>query len=125
MLALSRTGKRDELEARLWRGQLDVLFPLIESERVTFVDMMEPQLEAILENEKIEQFGRQVTDPYDLEIGTLRYLTVRSANRLYPPEAFMRDRLKLLRDCRNNLAHHTTCEPERVTSPLREKPISR
>ncbi len=119
--SLLRSNNLQSLSHRLWRAQLMVAFALIEEERVAFIKKYEVVVKACL---PIKQYRENITDPYDVELGTLVYLTQdkdeNDQRRLYIPEATDYERLHFLRDLRHKLAHMKTCTPEEMTRLLAE-----
>lgn len=140
--ALIRSGRRDDMTGSLWETQLQVLFPLLEYERIEFirhfydaiqVGLKEPYLDPDPKKpgpHYIKQLGERVCNPFDAEIGTLYRMNhlrmYRDSNLylLYLQEEADRNRLKLLRDMRNSIAHLTACTTESVTEFLNQYPYS-
>lgn len=119
VLTLLRENRITELSQRLWTAQIQVLFPILEMQRIKIIKRLYNKLQAILNTEVIEQFGQKVTTPYELEFGTLVFLMAKhdnSGNRcLYIPDETLRNAIINLRECRNLLAHrHQCCSPEQV-----------
>lgn len=138
--ALLEAGRRPELEMRVWRAQVQILFPMVEYEHVAFVRRFFEKIKAALREgyvdrkhglhgtQYITKLGERVTDPYDVEIGTLYLMNkLRSAQDesmflLYLYEGTDRDRLALLRDVRNQLAHVNVCPAGIVNSFMEDYP---
>lgn len=115
---------------QIWKAQLQVLFPLIEIERVSFIERYREQIrEALSEkyydfgtkrSQIIYQFGEIINNPNDAELGTIYRMTKlkREADStqylLYIPSEQSRSRIELLRDLRNALAHGDSCPFEKV-----------
>ena len=115
VLALFRSRNLLELKKRIWAAQLEVLFPLIEKQRLELVDAYRPQFEREI-NRGLRQFDGVVEKPEDVELGTMVYLL---ASRLVDiPEYEVRGRIHALRDCRNLLAHREICNLDQVASLL-------
>ena len=116
---LLRTHDLSALTHRLWKAQVQVAFPLVEEERVAFVRKYEDAINVCL---PIRQLRFEIDDPYDVELGTLVYLTQdRDENdlrRLHISNLEDYRRLHFLRDMRNKLAHKSLCSPEEITSLL-------
>ncbi len=115
VLALCRAGKKAKLRERVWAGQIEVLFPLIERQRLEIVDEHRIQLDAEIKH-GLMQFDNPVEKPEDIELGTMVYLM--SARRLNIPSYEMRERIHLLRNCRNQLAHRDICNLDQVKALL-------
>lgn len=101
----------------LWEAQLECLFPLIESERLEIVDRHAEQLDELCEEGLVDAFDEPMESRYDIEVGTLYWLS----NGGCPYRMRLRDcadderaRIRVLRDCRNLLAHHHVVPEEIV-----------
>lgn len=114
--ALCRSNREDNLEKRLWGAQIEVLFPLIEAERVRIIEGLEYPLNHLIHEKRVTQFDEVVDNAYDIELGTLTYLM--GSGKLDVPDPQLRSRIFLLRDCRNNLAHRDCCSLEQVNKLL-------
>ncbi len=70
----------------------------------------------------MEQFGAAVTDPAEVELGTLCYMmrcrVSGDYRMLYIPEEADRERIRFLHECRNKLAHMNCCAPGQVAALL-------
>lgn len=109
--AVSGSGCDEEASLRLWTGQLEVLYPIIERERIEIVDRYRDRLDELVA-EGIEQFKGQVKESDDIEYGTLSYLI--ATHRLVVDDATTRQRIGELRTCRNLLAHRTPLDLDHV-----------
>jgi len=119
VLNLSRSGDEDALRKRIWKAQIQTLLPAIEFERNLFVEQNYELLRSTLSENSIEQFKVHLTDPADIEIGTLSYLldsNIISSERF--PNLNIRKRISFLRKCRNQLAHAHCCSDEQVAELL-------
>lgn len=112
VLDLCRTQAISDLRKRIWEGQLETIFPLIEFERLNIIDKYRNQLKRELES-GIVQFDRRIDDPDDIELGTLVYLCV--SRRIDVEDSEVYRRIHFLRDCRNFLAHRKICSVEDVS----------
>lgn len=143
---LIREEKTDELQKLLWKAQLEILFPLLEYERLDLIDGYADEIRRGLQEayadpdprkpgpHYITQYmegGRErITDPYDAEIGTLwrmnhlRMFRDGSLYLFYVPEGADRERLDLLHSIRNTLAHVKPCQPEQTAAFLNGCPYS-
>jgi hypothetical protein len=122
---LIRQNNFDELQHRVWKAQLQIVFALIEIERIAFITKWKQAIEEALNTPYwdyqsgkscyIKQYGERLTNPFDAEIGTLDYmLHLRKNNNtteylLYIPYDVDRQRLELLHSIRNSLAHMKAC----------------
>lgn len=117
-----RTGGTAELWRRIWTAQIQVLFPLIELERQKLIEKWHDSIEEALQENHVEQFGAAVTDPAEVELGTLCYMmrcrVSGDYRMLYIPEEADRERIRFLHECRNKLAHMNCCAPGQVAALL-------
>jgi hypothetical protein len=124
-LTAARRGDWHSIEVSVWQAQLEVLFPLIESERLRIVDSLAPDLWPLINQGSITQYNAKVNNPRDVELGTLVYLMAKREGNgervLYVPDVAIRKRIHLLHDCRNNLAHGDCCSPAQVDQLLEDK----
>lgn len=118
ILAFTRREDKAELERRIWAAQLEVLFPVIEAQRLEIIDLLEGPLYECLQTCGIRQYGETLQNPRDMELGTLCYLMAhRRPNgffELYVPNEELRARILFLRECRNKLAHGNRCTPAEI-----------
>lgn len=117
-----RNRNFSELEHRIWSAQIQVLFPIIEMERVSMIHKYEKEIQQILESERINQYNEILKNAIDVELGTLCYLMSRKDCNglylLYISNEIDRERIKFLHECRNKLAHASCCSPEQVCELL-------
>lgn len=110
-----RNNNKKELEQRLWKAQVQVLFPLIEMERIKIIESYYRELQTTIEQKHIEQYGEKITKPIQLELGTLCFLM----NRYYCiRDKDARERISFLHKCRNHLAHAHCCSTSEVCELL-------
>ncbi len=119
ILCLCRNGELEKLAHRLWAAQVQVLFPRIELERAALVAKWSPAIRSALENNRIYQYGERLSEPIDVELGTLCYMMGCRSDEddkyiLYIPDDADRARIRFLHECRNSLAHADCCSPEQV-----------
>lgn len=110
-----RNNNKKELEQRLWKAQVQVLFPLIEMERIKIIESYYRELQTTIEQKHIEQYGEKITKPIQLELGTLcflmnRYSCIRDKDA--------RERISFLHKCHNHLAHAHCCSTSEVCELL-------
>lgn len=86
---------QNELLRRIWRGQVGVLFPFIEEQRVRLLEQLRPFLDVPLTT----PFGT-ITDIHDLEIGHI-YYQVKNLPKPHKTEPL----LKSLKNIRDTIAH--------------------
>ncbi len=124
VLSLVRARNVDELSRRVWEAQVEVLFSLLETRRLSVVTRLGERLNDLVESGKVEQYGTRVTDVEDIEPGTLVYLMSaldeNGMRKLYVPEEDLRQEIHLIRDCRNALAHHKACAWPQVATLLQQ-----
>lgn len=112
-----------ELLHRIWTAQIQVLFPIIELERQKLVEKWHSTISDALKDNEVVQFGSVLTDPAEVELGTLCYMMSYKVygdyRMLYIPEDADRERIRFLHECRNKLAHMNCCTPDEVTNLLR------
>lgn len=117
-----RANKTSELFHRIWKSQIQVLFPLIELERQSLVKKWHDSIDASLHSYSVTQFGVRITDPVDIELGTLSFMMSCKVDNdlrmLYIPDEADRNRIRFLHECRNKLAHMDCCKPDEITSLL-------
>ena len=118
-----RNGDIALLEHRLWSAQVQVLFPMIELERVELIGRYESQIREVLASGGITQYNQILQEPMDVELGTLSYLMGAKMEdgfyTLYIPSEEDRERIRFLHTCRNQLAHASCCTPEQVEQLLK------
>ena len=113
-----RSGDIGEIERRLWKAQVQVLFPLIEIERRAIIEKYFDVLQNALQDHYIEQYKKPVKFPIEVEFGTLCYMMKETVNYVYIPDRLDRERIHFLHDMRNDLAHARPCDPSRVKELL-------
>lgn len=124
VLWLYRNNKTAELNHRIWVAQVQVLFAVIEMERIGLIEKYKNEIEQALTDNYITQYGERIVDPMEVELGSLCYMmSHRQENdyymfMLYIPDENDRDRIRFLHDCRNAIAHVSICEPEQVRQLL-------
>ena len=122
VLSLWRRGDAEALNRRVWAAQVQALFPLIELERSRIIAILSERIAACLARETITQFDQVLTEPKDVELGTLVYLMSTASPecdyRVPVPEAELRETIRFFHRCRNKLAHGTCCTPEEVGTLL-------
>lgn len=122
--ALERPGARtadDEIATRVWQAQVESLFGILEQERLEFVERHEEELGRILARGGVTgRFGRGFETPMDLELGDLVWLATSAPKGMRVRGASAQElaHLRLLRDCRNLIAHHKPCPPSKVSRLL-------
>ncbi|NLM83540.1 MAG: hypothetical protein GX189_02390 [Clostridiales bacterium] len=123
ILQLYRKGNLPEIERRIWSAQVQTLFPIIEMERIEIIKRNFAAIKKALEQEVIVQYNEEITNPYDVELGTLCHLMSKRGSDghylLYIPDEALRDRIRFLHECRNLLAHAECCSPYQVAELLK------
>lgn len=93
--AVAIMGNHSEIKRRVWRGQVAVLYPFIEEQRVKLL----PQVRGYLRFPVDTTYGR-VNDPEDLEVGQLVYFL---RGKKIQPRVWRL--LSVLKEMRHALAH--------------------
>ncbi len=113
-----RNNRAVELEHRLWRAQIQVLFPIIEMERISIIKKWRGIIQYTLDNNHITQFNEPLREAMDVELGSLCYMMKQKSNMgiymLYIPDEDEREWISFLHECRNQLAHASCCSTEQV-----------
>ena len=131
---LIRENAIEELDRKVWAAQLQTAFPVIELERTALVKKWVNEIKIALGEEYfdpvkyhtgyITQFGEQIDNPFDVELGTLvRMMSLRKNKNieqylLYIPDEKDRYRIHFLHQRRNELAHMVKCSPEHMDELL-------
>lgn len=122
VLWLCRNKKTAELNHRIWASQVQVLFPVIEMERIEIIEKYWDAISQALADNCIIQYGEQIIDPMEVELGSLCFMMSHRQNAciymLYIPDETDRERIRFLHECRNLLAHVSICNPEQVRKLL-------
>ena len=110
-----RNGDRNYLEQKLWKAQVQTLFPLIEMERIMIIRCYESELREMVTENKVMQFNNQITRPIELELGTLCH---RMNTTKFSLGKTVDERVQFLHVCRNHLAHAHICSVSEVRELL-------
>lgn len=90
----------DEIEYRVWRAQIKIIFPIIEEFRGRFIDKHKVDIEKELP--LCSTYGEKYNHPNEVELGTLYFMASNGIINLSPHQLH---ELKMYRDARNDLAH--------------------
>ncbi len=101
---LALNGNREELRRRIWRGQVQVLFPLIEDQRYKLIQHLRSNFPSLLENAE--------NDDGVIEIGPLHRRMLRE--RKCSPRLV--DLARRLKKIRNDVAHLKVCAVHKIPS---------
>lgn len=112
LLRFVRQNDTSEINRRIWAAQLQYLFPIIENIRISIISKVSNQISPYI-NEVI-QFGESVADVLELEIGSLDFLVQKHLG-----DPSLKEKTKLLHDCRNKLAHHSICELNEIDALMK------
>ena len=122
ILSLVRHDCLSQIERRIWKAQLQVLFPIVEAERINLIERIQPDLAVLIREKEIKQYGEEIMNPYDFEWGTLSYaMKLRNIDEEYYLKSLSkadREEIKRFRDYRNNLAHGECCMVTQVSEIL-------
>ena len=122
ILSIVRKNNKKEIRSRIWKAQMQVFFPIIEMERIKLIEKWFDKIQNALVNNHVEQYDIHITDPYDVELGTLFYLNnhydKQGNYKLHIPDANDRQKIKFLHECRNLLAHMKCCSPDQIKGLL-------
>lgn len=111
-----RDGNSHALEKEVWEAQVRTLFPLIELERTRIIKSLYQQIKTVLNNEIIVQYREKICDPNDVELGTLDWLI--KDGKVNVTSVQKKNRIALLHECRNIIAHMDCCKPKQVSAIL-------
>lgn len=90
-----------EIEGAVWKAAIVLLFPILERYRADFITAHETELTRHLPISNSN--GDRITDPHDLEIGSIQYIVSNSKTGFSLTDVEM---IKLCRKARNLLAHN-------------------
>ncbi len=90
-----------QIERAVWNAAIVLLFPILEQYRADFIEANWDELNHHLPITNSN--GDRVTDPRDLEIGSIQFI-VSNSKTGFSPEAV--ETIRLCRKARNNLAHN-------------------
>lgn len=117
-----RNQNDNMLYQRVWNAQVQVLFPLIELERVRIIKSWYDTIQEAVNNNDVIQYGVRIQDAIDVELGTLCYMMKHRLDdglyMLYIPDETTREQIVFLHECRNSLAHASCCRTDQVTQLL-------
>jgi hypothetical protein len=106
---LALQGQVAEINRRIWRGQIGVVFPFIEESRIALLKELKRHL--------VPPFcvnSRVITDPYDLEVGEILYLVHKLR---CPVSRETKCLLEHLKEMRHALAHLEVASIEHLNAP--------
>ena len=81
-------------------------------ERLKYIKDFYDDIANVLSRETIVQFDEVITQPNDVELGTLHFLI--KSFKINVPSWADRERVSFLRDCRNKIAHMNCCTVDEV-----------
>ena len=115
-------GKNDTntLSKRLWKAQLQILFPLLEEARMDFVHKYWNAIEKHLPLKDV--YNGEIDNVYDMELGHLIMITGKQNSdneTLFIDHQEDYDHLLFLKKIRNTLAHNQTCTPSQADRVLK------
>lgn len=95
------TLDEQQIQSSAWEAAIVLLFPVLERYRISFIDKNESEIARYLPISNSN--GDRITDPCDLEIGSLYYI-VSSASKSFEPAEI--ELIRMCRKARNLLAHN-------------------
>lgn len=115
ILNLVRNKKTEKIERLIWTAQMQVLFPMMEIERVKWVERYWTEIESVIKKRGIMVVGdnTKIANPYEAELKHL-YELYKLGDLEKKQDEKRKKRLKLMYDCRNELAHLHICSHEKV-----------
>lgn len=122
-----KNKKREMLFNKVWEAQLKIIFPLLEEERIKFIEKHIQEIDNILKNNNIlNAHGERIFEPFEAELGSLHYIfkTLTSEKGRYVISKADSDYLNLLYTFRNSIAHHKPVEMEAVNQFIETYPYS-
>lgn len=119
ILNLVRNKKTEKIDRLIWTAQMQVLFPMMEIERVKWVERYFAEIKSVIKTRGITAVGDNawIENPYEAELKHLCELYKRGDLDKEQDEK-RKNRLKLMYDCRNDLAHLHVCSHEKVYALL-------
>lgn len=107
IFSLVRNDETEKIIQKIWEAQIQSFFPIIEIERKQIIELFYNDIFSCIQNEDISQYGDRITNPSEVEIGTLYFLIKSDETCDYfdDIDEESRKRIRFLRDCRNTLAH--------------------
>lgn len=102
-----------QIVSAAWRAALVIFLPILEQWRMDFVSRHEPELFRHLPIHNSN--GEKVTDPYDLELGALFFISRQPGSPFSQED---RAKIELCRDARNKLAHNKALPREEARQIL-------
>ena len=104
------------LDTSIWKGQIKLLFPIVERYRSKFIKQHYPAIHKVLPVQT--SYGESITNPFDVELGSL----IQMAGKKYITLSTIEyNQLDNFRRARNDLAHITPLEFSRVDWILSQK----
>jgi len=112
------TLEKEKMEEKVWTAQIRTVFPVVERARIKFIKTYFAQLNDVVLRKSIRVGSEIAETPYDLELGTMIYLA--GQNMLSMPRADY-EKLDMYRNARNDMAHQTVMDFNRVDRILSTK----
>ena len=103
----------EQIRSVVWAAQIKIIFPVIERFRNTLLKSLMKYFESDFRFETV--YGDVKTDPRDLELGEIVYLS--SISKISLTQTQLAN-ATFFRNCRNTLAHFDTLSPENVEKAL-------
>lgn len=103
----------NEVTLRIWRAQLRALYPFVEEQRQAIIEQVRPYLK--------NQDGSMIEDVQSLEVAHLHKI-LHENSRFQQLEVL--DRVAVLRNVRNQLAHRCVMNPNDLRTPAFQAPLA-
>lgn len=108
-----------EIEGSIWEAQIRNVFPILERYRMKFIASNREKIASILKSHDIHNAESEVlSDPLDVELGTLCYMSASGLLQLTPP---VNSELHAYKEARNALAHMKLLEYSSVMKFLKKR----
>ena len=118
---LIRNEDYESLNQRLWKAQTEIIFPIIEEERITLIKKYKNELGEICPNTDI--YGNVISSIFDIDIGHLVHLINTHSKNKPKIKVISTDlefkRISQLREVRNKIAHAKILLPEECSFSLK------
>lgn len=98
------------IQEKIWRSQLEVLFPLIELHYLQIMELIKEDVEEYLSKNTVTQFNEVIREVGEVELGTLSYIY----GKMPQHDPVFHEKIFFLRNCRNLIAHGKLCSVSQI-----------